>query len=243
MQYFFRDALPGFVRARLSPDGVLGLHLTIGAVIFLLAGFVFGHIAEDVVTADRMVTLDIQLSTWFRAHARPLLTTFFLGLAELHSTPGVIVLSLFFAAWLTREKLWDWVVLLVVSVPIGMLLNVLLKNAFQRSRPVLIDPILTLATYSFPSGHTTAATLLYSVLAAYVISITRRRARRVLVVVVAAGMVALVGLSRIYLGVHYLSDVLAAVASSTVWLAVTFTAVATWRRRQMTKALKLAVDA
>lgn len=189
-----------------------------------------------------MVALDLQLSTWFHARTRPLLTEFFLGVAELHSTPGVIVLSLLFAAWLVRKKLWDWVVLLVVSVPIGMLLNVLLKNAFQRARPALVDPILVLATYSFPSGHTAAATLLYSVVAAYLISMTRRWVR-VLVVVVAAGMVALVGLSRIYLGVHYLSDVLAAVASSMVWLAVTFTAVATWRRRQIARALKAAADA
>lgn len=120
---------------------------------------------------------------------------------------------------------------MALAVPLGMLLNVLLKHIFQRARPSFEHPLLSLTTYSFPSGHTAAATLLYGVVGAYLVC-NCQGWRRLLVVVWAVGMVALVGLSRIYLGVLYFSDVIAAIASGTGWLAVVLTAVMTWRKRQ-----------
>jgi membrane-associated phospholipid phosphatase len=226
-----------FLQARLSPDGYLGLHLTIGAITLMVAVFIFANIAEDVMTSDSIVRMDLLLSRWFEAHATPALTRVFLVITELHSTPGVLALGFLFALYLARKRAWAWVWLMVVSVPLGMILNVLLKHVFQRARPSFEHPLLTLATYSFPSGHTAAATLLYGVAGAYLISINRGW-RRFLIALLALAMVALVGLSRIYLGVHYLSDVLAAVASSTVWLAFTMTAIATWRKRQIALALQ-----
>ncbi len=222
---------PGFLHARLSPDNHLGLHLTLGLATLLIAVLVFGQIAEDVMTADTLVTLDLQIAAWFHAHTQPALTTFFLVITELHSTPGVLVLSCLFTLLLVKRKAWDWVVRMALAVPLGMLLNVLLKNIFQRARPSFEHPLLSLTTYSFPSGHTAAATLLYGVVGAYLVC-TWRGWRRLLAVVVAVGMVALVGLSRIYLGVHYFSDVVAAIASSTGWLAIVLTCVVTWRKRQ-----------
>ncbi len=219
----------GFFRARLSPDGYLGLHLTIGTVTALIAGVIFGNIAEDVMTKDKIVTMDLLISSWFHAHATPSLTGLFRLITELHSTSGVLVLSLLFTLYPVRKSAWDLAVLVAVSVPPGMLLNVLLKNIFQRARPAFDHPLLTLTSYSFPSGHAAAATLLYGVIAACLIPLTRGW-WRILIALLAAGMVALVGLSRIYLGVHYLSDVLAAIASSIVWLAFTLTAIATWRK-------------
>ena len=219
------------MRARLSPDNYLGLHLTLGLVTLLIAMLVFGGIAEDVTTAGTIVTLDLQVSAWFHTRARPLLTAFFLLLTDLHNTVGALVLSLLFTLFLVKKRVWDWVLCMALAVPLGMLLNVLLKNIFQRARPTFEHPLLSLTTYSFPSGHTAAATLLYGVVGAYLVC-TCRGWQRLLAVAVTVGMVALVGLSRIYLGVHYFSDVVAAIASSTGWLAIVLTSVVTWRKRQ-----------
>ena len=222
---------PGFFRARLSPQGYLGLHLTAGALILLVAVLAFFNIAADLVTDDPMVMLDLQVSRWFYQHATPGWTWFFRLVSGLHGTAGVLCLTALVALFLTRKRSWTWICLLALSVPLGMLLNVLLKNIFQRARPSFEHPLLTLATYSFPSGHVAAATLLYGVLGAYLLS-RSQGGWRVLIVVSAFAMVVLVGLSRMYLGAHYLSDVVAAVASSTGWLAITFSAVATWKKRQ-----------
>lgn len=228
------DSKPGFFRARLLPEGYLGLHLTVGVVTLLIAWLVFAYIAENVFPAGRMVTLDLQVSAWFYSHATSTLTTFFLFVTNLHGTVGALALTLLFTAYLSRRRAWDWVLRVALTVPVGMLLNVLLKNIFQRARPSFEHPLLTLTTYSFPSGHAAAATLLYGVVGAYLVC--AYQGRRLLIVCLAVTMVALValvGVSRIYLGAHYSSDVAAAIASSTGWLAIVLTSVATWRKRQI----------
>ena len=230
------DLKPGFFRARLAPDDYLGLHLTVGLITLLVAALVFGRIAVDVFTAGKIVAFDLQVSAWFYVHKIPALTAFLLFITNLHGTVGALVLSLLFALFLAHKKAWDWVLRVALSVPLGMLLNVLLKNIFQRARPSFEHPLLTLTTYSFPSGHAAAATLLYGVVGAYLVC-TCKGWQRVLIVCMAMGMVALVGLSRIYLGAHYVSDVAAAIASSTGWLAIAFTSVAIWRKRQAALAL------
>jgi membrane-associated phospholipid phosphatase len=222
-----------FLRDRLSPEGYLGPHWTIGVLVLVGAIFLFCGIAEDVMTAGAITILDVQVAQWLHAHASPLLTQVMLWVTHLHSMPGIIALCLVLAFYWVRIKAWDWLLTLVLTVPIGMLLNVLLKNVFQRARPSFEDPLLTLSSYSFPSGHAAAATLFYGVLAAYLLCRVRSGRWRVFLVLLAILLVALVGLSRIYLGVHYLSDVLAAVAWSSGWLAFSLTAVATWRRRRM----------
>lgn len=224
----------GFLRARLSPDDYLGLHLTIGMVAVLLAVFVFAGIAEDVLTHDDLVMFDERVLQWLHARATPGRTAFFFFVTTWHNTLGVLVMTGLLALWLAARKPhdWrDWILRLLLSVPLGMLLNFLLKNIFQRERPGFDQPILTLVSYSFPSGHTAAATLFYGVLAAWLLT-QLRRTWWAPVVLLAASMVLLVALSRVYLGVHYPSDVFAAMASSTAWLAITFTGIATWRRRQ-----------
>jgi len=227
-----------FLRARLSPEGYLGLHLTIGVLVLMVSALIFGLIAEDVATADSITVLDAQVSQWFHSRATPQFTRAVLFFTHLHSTPGILALSSLMAIYWLRSKAWDWLLTLVLTVPMGMLLNVLLKNIFQRARPVFELPLLTLNTYSFPSGHAAAATLFYGVLAAWFISRTTAWRWRTAIALAAAMMVALVGLSRIYLGIHYLSDVLAAIAASGCWLVFSLTAVETSRRRRRLRQLK-----
>lgn len=229
--------LSAFVRARLSSEGYLGLHLTIGILILIVATLIFGNIAEDVMNADQITIVDVQVSQWFYAHRTTPWTQLMLVITHFHSTVGILVLGLLFAFHLIRKKAWDWLGVLVVVVPPGMLLNVALKHVFQRPRPSFDESLLTLTSYSFPSGHVAGATVFYGVFLAYLICIVRPWPWRAFLVCAAVALVALVGLSRIYLGVHYLSDVLAAVASSCAWLAFTFTAITTWRKRHITQRL------
>ena len=226
-----------FARARFSSKGYLGLHLTAGALVLMVCAFIFGHIAEDVVTSDRITTLDLQTSQWFHAHATPVVTRLMLLITHLHSTVGILSLSVLLAIYWLRVKSWDWLLTLVLTVPLGMLLNVLLKAIFQRARPAFDVPLLSLDSYSFPSGHVAGATLFYGVLAASLICATISWRRRVFIATLASLLVATVGLSRIYLGAHYLSDVLAAVAANSGWLALSLTAVTTWRKRRRSEQL------
>src|SRR5205085_8119707 len=84
-----------------------------------------------------------------------------------------------------------------------------------------------LHAYSFPSGHTLAATVLYGVFVGYLLRAMRSSVARVSVTPAAVALVLLVAFSRIYLGVHYLTDVLAAMAEGVAWLALCYTATST----------------
>ena len=235
--FFFRmfdlSALSKFLRARLSAEGYFGLHLTIGALILIAASALFGIVAEDVVTADAITLLDVRLAQWLHVHATPMMTNFMLIMTNLHGIAGIFLLSIAVGLYLLRRKAWYWLLSLTIAVAGGSLLNVAIKYAFHRARPNFDDPLLTLTTYSFPSGHTAGSTVFYGVLACYLFSRIQTWPLRVLVAFCAAGMVILVGLSRMYLGVHYLSDVLGAIAEGCAWLALTITAVSTLRRRRL----------
>ncbi len=224
--------LRNFIAARFSPEQELGLHLTLGVAVMTLAVWLFGELAEAVVAGRRLTELDLAVARYLHAHATAGLNLFMLALTHLHSQIGMSVLGAMLGWYFHLRRAPYWLLTLAVAVPGGMLLNVLLKYVYMRARPSFVDPLLTLDTYSFPSGHTAAATLFYGILAAYVLCLRPRPAWRHAALAGAALMVPLVGLSRMYLGVHYLSDVLAAMLESCAWLAVCITASSTLRRRR-----------
>ncbi|MEO6353435.1 MAG: phosphatase PAP2 family protein [Burkholderiaceae bacterium] len=183
--------------------------------------------------ADAITLTDVKIANWFHSHATPSMTHFMLILTNLHGTLAIFSYSILMGLFLIRKKEWYWLLTLLASVPCGMSLNVLMKHAFQRARPIFDHPLLTLSSYSFPSGHTAAATLFYGVLAAYLVCHLKPWRWRIaaFTVILAVMMVTLVGLSRMYLGVHYLSDVLAAAAEGIAWLALCLS-VAGWRQHR-----------
>jgi membrane-associated phospholipid phosphatase len=213
-----------FLRARLSREGFLGLHLTLGVLFLSVATWIFADLAEDVSTGDPLTITDVRFSNWLHVRATRPLTIFLLAVTHLHSTLGVTVMTLAVCIYLWRRQLRNWLFTLIVTVYGGMLLNFWLKGVFQRARPHFDDAILTLTNYSFPSGHTMMATVFYGALSAIIFSQVRAWRWRVLAIVVSLVLIALVGFSRIYLGVHYLSDVLGAIAEGAAWLTLCLTA-------------------
>jgi undecaprenyl-diphosphatase len=224
-----------WLKARFSPEGYLGLHLTVGALSLLATAWIFGSIAEDVVTRDPIVLLDQRVAEWFPKHGTP---AFFRALSVITFVGSGLWLALATtagAAILMWQRAWYRSLILVLTVPGGIALNLLLKTAFHRDRPLFEHPLLVLNSYSFPSGHTMGATLLYGLAAVLGFYWVRTWRGRVGIGAAAISAVFLVGLSRIALGVHFLSDVLGAVAAGLAWLAVCVTSVETLRRRRLAR--------
>ena len=221
-----------FVEARLSPQGDLGLRVTFGAFVLIAASWVFGGIAQDVVRRKPLTVVDANLAAWLHARVTPGLTRVMLHISDIGSPVVVSGLALLLALALLWGRKWYRLLALVLTVPGGLLLNVLLQSAFHRARPQFSTPILTLTSYSFPSAHALAATVFYGLSAALAVSLLSVWRWRVLVVLLAGVLILLVGFSRLYLGVHFLSDVLAATAEGLAWLALCLTAVDTLARRR-----------
>ena len=199
--------------------------------VMVVAAAAFAVIAGSVWETAPILKQDMQVSVWLHTHGSPVFTAFLLAITQVHSTVGIPIMAAILAYFVWRHGDHYWVFSLALAVPGGLLLNVFLKHLFNRSRPSWDDPLLTLDSSSFPSGHTAGATLFYGFLAAYMVWRMKNSAARALAVLGCALMIALVGFSRIYLGVHFLSDVLAAVSISTVWLVICLIAVRAYAKR------------
>jgi membrane-associated phospholipid phosphatase len=228
-----------FAAARFSPEGTAGLYLTVGVAVLVLTAWVFGLVAGQVTGNGPLTVLDLQVAQWLHDRATPPVTRITLLFTHWNSVAGVLAMSAVLGYALFRRRLDYWLLALVLTVPGGMTVNVLMKLTFERARPVFDAPLVTLHTYSFPSGHASGATLFYGFLACLLMRHAASGARQVALVVAAAVMVAAVCWSRLYLGAHYLSDVLAGVAEGLAWLAICITAVSSLRRRRDARGLPL----
>ena len=196
-----------------------------GWAAFLLAGVLFIAVAWNVAAHAPVLGLDAAVMAWLNTRRTVALTTVMLAITHTHSLAAIAAWSVVFAAVLARMREWYWILTLALAVGGGMALNVLLKLTYERARPAMDDPIVTLQTFSFPSGHTAASTVFYGVLAAFLVTRLRRRRWRSTVVAGAVAAVALVAASRVYLGAHFPSDVIAAASWSTAWLVLCLSSV------------------
>jgi membrane-associated phospholipid phosphatase len=215
----FRPQL-AFVRARLSPHGYFGLQITLGAAALIGASWLFGGISEDVLTGDPLTIVDENVAAWFHARAASPVTWTMQVVSNLHGVVAISSYVTLLALYLLRKRDWYWLLCMALTVPGGMLINESMKHVFQRARPHLEQPLLTLPSFSFPSGHVAGTALFYGVLGAMLIARIKIWRWRVFVVLAVIALVILVALSRVYLGVHYFSDVVAAFAEAVAWLSL-----------------------
>jgi undecaprenyl-diphosphatase len=139
---------------------------------------------------------------------------------DLTALGGVAVLTLLtvaVAAWLALRRLWGATWLLLASVGGGILVSTLLKLAFERARPDLVPHGSHVSSASFPSGHSMMAAVVYLTLGVLLARVEPRRRTKAYVLSVAVILTLLVGVSRVYLGVHWPTDVLAGWSVGAGW--------------------------
>ena len=175
--------------------------------------------------------VDQGLAAWFHAHLTQTFVTVLRAFSEFGAAESIGVALFFLVLFFVWKRWWPSVVTLIVAVPGGMLLNEWVKLLVHRHRPFLEGPFVDWSGYSFASGHTIGATLLYGQLALFILPTLKRRHWRALTLALAALLVSLVGFSRIALGAHYLTDVVAAIFFGILWLAFCLFAGKPIRRR------------
>lgn len=188
-----------------------GLTGAIAALLFL------AWLADEALEGDTRL-FDESISTSLHRHASPTLTSAMLVITALGSTRVLIVLGaliligLLWAGW-HRDGL-----LLTVTMAGAFLLNTTLKLSFRRQRPTPFFGLTPATSYSFPSGHALLSFCFYGALAMVLTAHLQRRTARTAVWVVTAVLVILIGLSRVYLGMHYASDVIAGFTAALIWV-------------------------
>ena len=213
----------GFVLARLRPQGAYGLRFTIGLASAGLALTTFGAITADVLGREELALVDLPVTTVIAAGRQPWLTTLMQNVTMLGSAPVIAGLLAGTGIYL-RLRTGSWRPLLLAAAVSGgaAALDTLVKYAVARPRPPAVLAAIPEAGYAYPSGHTIQAAT-YGCLA-YLIARYSRRWRVKLTAWAAALVIAfLVGLSRVYLGVHWLTDVMGSWALAAGWLAFALT--------------------
>jgi len=182
------------------------------------AVFLFEHPTAILGLANPFQSTDQGIATWFHDRLTPAFASVLHKLTEFGSSEwiGIVVFALvLFFVW---KRWWPSLVTLLVAVPCGMLLNEWLKLVVHRGRPFVEGAFVDWSGYSFASGHTMGATLLYGQLLLFVLPLVKGRHLRLLCIFSAVSLVLLVGFTRIALGAHFLTDVLAAIFFGIIWL-------------------------
>ena len=203
----------------ISVSLLLGLAAAIGTLVF------FGWLTDEVLDGE---TRQFDEATRGAVHqlASPAMTTAMRGVSFLGSTIFLTLATAGVIVWFAMRK-WGREAKLIAATMIGAsALNITLKLAFKRTRPVPFFDLLPPESYSFPSGHSLTSACFFGAFAAIITARIKRRRARVLV---------WIGLSRIYLGVHHTTDVIAGFAAALIWILVVRFVEMTLRRRRKRK--------
>jgi undecaprenyl-diphosphatase len=218
----FRDAL--YSTLRLIARHVRGFYgavaafLTIGFIVGLSAASIFIVFAA-IVTGGATQGYDERVLSWLETHRTPMLDEAALEVTSLGNgfTLAVLILAVSVFLWQTQHR-WS-VYLLLISYVGGQVLNRVLKNFFDRPRPSVVDHIDMVHSMSFPSGHAMTSMVVYGSIAYLVARLEPTARLRRSTWLLAGVLIIAIGASRMYLGVHYPSDILAGFIAGLAWLA------------------------
>ena len=230
-KFRFRDYLP------------VVIVLAIGVVAASFAGDAFIDLAERLhEQSSRMHAIDREVHEWARAAHTDGSTRFFTLLTIIGTPVGLGLIVLIFVVFLAMERRWRWIGYLLFTVGVGGLVNLQLKAYFARARPDLAEALRHASGYSFPSGHAMGATVTFAALSYLAFRAISRWRWRAAAVAFAVSMIVAIASSRIYLGVHWISDIGAGIAAGLIWFVTTTVAYEVFRRIRMIRSLRAKRD-
>ena len=193
-------------------------YLLISVLILLFSVFIFQQFADEL-TENELFRFDQSVIDWVQGFINPQVTIIMKAFTFLGSTTALsLLLIASVALMIGQQKRWESL-FLVIAIGGGMVFNLLLKWIFQRERPTL-NRLIDATGYSFASGHSMVSFIFYGMLGMLVYMFLASRLSKMITIMVSAVLILMIGTSRIYLGVHYPSDVIAGFAAGGVWLVI-----------------------
>lgn len=236
-----KDYLNDFVEffkkhvSREHPDYAFYVLIFFALVVFVLGTNFFVELTEEV-QGETIDAFDNSVTDYVTSFRTPGLNSFFQFVTDLGDVYAYLVATtlaaLFFFFKLKNKK---FILQLLGVLILSALANIGLKRAFDRARPT-IEHLVVVETLSYPSGHAMSAMAFYGFLIYLVFKIKMQRWLRILLTIVFAALIFLIGLSRIYLGVHFPSDVLGGFIAGLIWVAfcvVLFNIIDLFRQRRI----------
>ncbi len=236
--FFERQAhrrLPALVRARyhrqldfllrrLRPGETVGLSLTVSMIVIAVVGWAFGAVMQDVLKSESLNPVDRPVLRLFVAHREHWLTTASQVVTALGGsgvlTPLIVIIGL---AWWWRAKTWRPLALLAGAYLGAGALSQLTKALVGRPRPPIALAVAHYPGLAFPSGHATVSIAVWGMIASLAAAAAGRWTMKVAVWTAAVLLIAVIGATRLYLGAHWLTDVIGGWALGALWLGALLT--------------------
>jgi undecaprenyl-diphosphatase len=222
--------IQGFVSARKAYLPVV-LIVVAGGLLTAWAGDGFIDLAERVrAETPALRKIDTAVHDWAVSHRSGSDTFFFVVMSTIGGPLGLAVIVAVVAGVLMIRSRWRWVIYLAVTTAGGALLNMELKRYFARARPAVAEMLRRAHGYSFPSGHAMGSAVAFAALAYLAYRAAKTWSAAAAALAMATTLITSVALSRVYLGVHWVSDIAAGITAGLVWVTTTTVAYETLRR-------------
>lgn len=195
---------------------------------FIFTAQFFGILGAILVAPNFVLNFDKAVLNFIQSFQSPFLTPVFLALTFLGDKFFVVAAVLAAAAVLFHLKYKREALFTLAAAAGSQLLSLLFKNLIGRERP-FINALVDADGFSFPSGHSIAAIAFYGALAFVIVGLIKNKRRKVLTIALFSVLILGVGISRIYLGVHWPSDVLGSFALGGAWLILLIYAFKKWK--------------
>jgi membrane protein DedA with SNARE-associated domain/membrane-associated phospholipid phosphatase len=230
----FQNRYPGlaeFLRERISPRLYLFLHLTTGFILSAAFVWVFGKFIANVLNGNPFIFLDRWVQSQILYFRTPLVTSFMTIITRFGSGILIIVGSIFLVVlFYSKRKFIDLIIYLITIIG-GSVLVLVLKDAIHRPRPVVLVPLIHVQGWSFPSGHAMMSVIFWGIVTYFLIRYQNSWKIRAFFVLALGFLISLISFSRLYLQVHYLSDIIGGIVGGLIWLTFTITGLAVYQRK------------
>src|SRR5207302_2043349 len=217
-----RFARVGRFSTRVKAYVPIALVVIIGGLFAAWAGDQFIDLAELVRTKSvKLQHIDTVAHAWAVSERTAFDTSFFIVMSDIGSPVGMMSIAGLAMIALAIRKKWRWLLYLAVTAGGGALLNMELKRFFARARPDVAEMLLRANGYSFPSGHAMGSTVVLGALSYLAIRASARWRWKAAALALAITLIISIAASRVYLGVHWISDVGAGITAGVTWVMVT----------------------
>ena len=188
---------------------------TVGLVSCLIIIYVVAQISDEVLDKETF-TFDKTILLWIHSFANPTLDIIMRSITRLNDPSTVVVIAFLVFATLLWRRYYSEAQIFIINCFGGVVLSYGLKSVFGKTRPALWQSVIEDLSFSYPSGHALGSTVLYGFIA-YLIA-TRYPQFSLLVYTVAVCLIGAIGLSRLYLGVHWPTDIIGGYGIGFLWL-------------------------
>ena len=225
-----------FIADYSSPE----IKILINLIILVTALLVFTYVAKEVVSGESKgfdeMTLDyLRHDGKILSDEQTWLTGMMIDITALGGATIIFMITAAVFFYLLIQKQYEFMWLILIATVGGAILSFGLKELFARERPPLMFHLLTVKSMSFPSGHAMMSSVVYLTQGALLAKVQSNKNLRIYILLVAIILVFLIGISRVYLGVHYPTDVLAGWSVGLAWASLCWLAVKYLQKRKVQK--------